>query len=81
MLLHLNLGADKSPRLIRPKCRDVVDSDRMVVDVFFNSQCPWSGWMVDKIKQNMKKYDAAVNLVCTDDRRMVERYGMSRVSA
>jgi len=50
----------------------------MVMDVFFNSQCPWSGWIVDKIKRNIKKYDAVVNAINTDDRKVIEEYGMSR---
>lgn len=78
VLLHLNLSADEPPRLIYPKCRAIEKSDEIVMDIFFNSQCPWSGWMVDKIKRNMKKYDAVVNAINTDDRRIIEEYGMSR---
>ena len=78
VLLHLNLDNDKKPTLIKPKCKEVGNSSKMVVDVFFNSQCPWSRWMVDKIKQNMKKYNAVVNAINTDDRKVIEEYGMSR---
>jgi GNAT superfamily N-acetyltransferase len=78
VLLHLNLGADEKPILIKPRCREIGNSDKMVVDVLFNSQCPWSGWMVDKIKRNIKKYDTVVNTVNTDDRKMIEKYGLSR---
>jgi len=78
VLLHLNLDAEEQPRLIYPKCRKVEKSDKIVMDVFFNSQCPWSGWMVKKIKQNIKKYDAVVNAINIDDRRVIEEYGMSR---
>jgi len=49
----------------------------MVVDVLFNSQCPWSGW-ADKIKRNMKKYNAIVKAINTDDRKVIEEYGLSR---
>ena len=78
VLLHLNLGADKKPRLVYPKCKGIEKSGKTIMDVFFNSQCPWSGWMVDKIKRNMKKYDAVVNAINTDDRKVMEKYGMSR---
>jgi hypothetical protein len=55
-----------------------INSSRLVVDVFFNSQCPWSGWMADRIKQKARKYDAVINLINTDDRRVVEEHGISR---
>ena len=48
------------------------------MDVFFNSQCPWSGWMVDKIKRNIKEYGVIVNAINTDDRKVIKEYGMSR---
>ena len=34
--------------------------------------------MVDKVKRGMKKYGAVVNAVNTDDRRVIEEYGVSR---
>jgi len=78
VLLHLSLGADEQPKLIPAKCKKTERLGRMVVDVFFNNQCPWSGWMASKIKQNTRRYDAIFNLVNTDDRQVVEEYGMSR---
>lgn len=78
VLLHLNLGSDEVPKLIRPKCRAEKKRDKLMVDVFINSQCPWSGLMVEKIKRNVKKYDAVVNVVNTDDRKAIRKYGISR---
>lgn len=78
VLLHLDLGSGKKPRLIRPRCGTIGNSEKMVVDVFFNSQRPWSGWTVERIKKTLKGSDAVVNVVNTDDRRVVERYGMAR---
>lgn len=78
VLLHLNLGADEMPTLISPKARKIKKCGRMVVDVFFSSQCPWSGWMLDKVKQKMKKFNAVVNAISTDDRKVIEEYGISR---
>jgi len=78
VLLHLNFGAGEQPRLIYPKTRQVGKSDKIVVDVLFNSQCPWSWWMADKLKRGMKKYGGVVNAVNTDDRRVIEKYGLSR---
>jgi GNAT superfamily N-acetyltransferase len=78
VLLHLKLGTDEEPRLLEPRIRVIGKSDRIIVDVLFNSQCPWSWWMADKVKRGMKKYGAVVNAVNTDDRRMIEKYGLSR---
>lgn len=77
VLLHLNLGADERPTLIRPKTR-LVKSGKMLVDVLFNSQCPWSGWIAERIERNMQKYDATVNVINTDDRKVIDEYGVSR---
>jgi GNAT superfamily N-acetyltransferase len=78
VLLHLNLGADELPSLIHPKTGVVGTDERVVVDVLFNSQCPWSGWMANTVKRNMRKYDAVVNPINTDDRKIIEEYGLSR---
>jgi hypothetical protein len=77
-LLHRDLGAGRRPRLIKPKCRRHGRSGKTVVDVFFSSQCPWSGWMVGQVKQGMKKYDAVVKILNTDDRELMTRHGFSR---
>lgn len=78
VMLHLDLGAHATPTLIRPKARRSEKGDKPVVNVFYSSQCPWSGWMADRIKRNMKKYDTAVNAINTDDRNVIEAYGISR---
>jgi GNAT superfamily N-acetyltransferase len=78
VLLHLDFSGEEQLRLIYPKARKVGKSDKMIVDVLFNSQCPWSWWMADKVKRGMKKYDAVVNAINTDDRRVIEEYGLSR---
>jgi GNAT superfamily N-acetyltransferase len=78
VLLHLNLGSDEQPRLIEAKTRKVGESDKLVVDVLYSSQCPWSGWMVDKVKRGMKKYGAVINAINTDERAVIEEYGLSR---
>jgi len=78
VLLNLTLGDGERPRLIKAKTRKVGESDKLVVDVLYSSQCPWSGWMVDKVKRGMKKYGAVVNAINTDDRTVIEEYGLSR---
>ena len=79
VLLHLDLGAHKPPMLITPKKRKIDEKGKAVLDVFCNSQCPWCGWMVDEIKRNIRKYSCAtVNVINTDSRDTIERFGMSR---
>ena len=78
VLLYLNLGDGERPRLIKAKTRKVGERGKLVVDVLYSSQCPWSGWMVDKVKRGMKKYGAVVNAINTDDRTVIEEYGLSR---
>jgi len=34
--------------------------------------------MIDKIKRGMRKHDAVVNVIDTDDREVIEEYDMSR---
>ncbi|UCH03360.1 MAG: GNAT family N-acetyltransferase [Candidatus Thorarchaeota archaeon] len=78
VLLHLDLGGGEKPTLIPPKTRILDRNDRPIVEVLFNNQCPWSGWMADKVRRAMKKYKAIVEAVNTDDRSVVEEYGLSR---
>jgi GNAT superfamily N-acetyltransferase len=77
VLLHLDLGAKQHPSIILPEAGRL-KSGKSVVDIFFSSQCPWSGWMVDRIKRNMTKCDVMINTVNTDDRKVIEKHGMSR---
>ena len=78
VLLHLDLGGKEKPSLLPSRKRDFSDSDRPLVEILFNSQCPWSGWMVDKVARNLKKYDVVVKSVNTDERNVLEDYGLSR---
>jgi hypothetical protein len=78
VLLHLDLGGKEKPSLLSSRKRAVSDSDTTLVEILFNSQCPWSGWMVDKVTRNLKKYDVVVKSVNTDERSVLEDYGLSR---
>ncbi len=78
VLMYLDLGKNVKPKLIKARSVKVKESGKLVVDVFYSSQCPWSGWMVDKVKRGMKKYDAVVNAINADDRKIIEKYGLSR---
>jgi len=78
VLLHLDLGANQFPSLLNPKRRRIEETDKTVVDVFCNRQCPWCGWMTDKIKRNVRGSDITVNVIETDSRETIEKFGMAR---
>jgi GNAT superfamily N-acetyltransferase len=78
VLMHLDLGGNIEPKLIKMKTDSVKKSGKPTVDVFYSSQCPWSGWMVDKIKRGIRKYDVVVNTINTDDRKAIKKCGLSR---
>lgn len=79
VLLFLDLGAGKQPTLIYPETKPLDENNKIMIDVLYNSQCPWSKWMVDIIKRNIKKYPrVALNIVNTDDRKVIEEFGMAR---
>jgi hypothetical protein len=74
----LELGEGRTLKIIRPRARPIQKAEQTVVDVFYNSQCPWSGWIMKREKQNLERYDIQLNIINTDNRRIVEEYGMSR---
>jgi len=79
VLLFLDLGAGKPPQLIHPKTKLSEENNRIMIDALYNSQCPWSRWMIDNVKRNIKKYPGVVvNHVNSDDRKVIEEFGMSR---
>jgi GNAT superfamily N-acetyltransferase len=83
VLLHLDLGMHKLPMLLPPKKQMISGEGRMVLDVFCNSQCPWCGWMADKIQRNVRRFtrkysSVTVNVINTDRRDLIEEHGMSR---
>jgi GNAT superfamily N-acetyltransferase len=79
VLLHLDLGAHEAPMLISPKKREKSAKDKVALDVFCNSQCPWCGWMADNVRKGMRKYPGVtLNVIDTDPRETIERYGLAR---
>lgn len=78
VLLHLDLGAQMTPKLLTPKLRRIQKKDRTVVDVFCNSQCPWCGWMADDISRNARMSDIILRQIKTDTREAIEKYGLAR---
>lgn len=78
VLLHRDLGAHQFPTLLTPKRRKVEKKHEAVLDVFCNSQCPWCGWMIDNIKKNVEHAGGAVDVINTDSRDAIEKFGMAR---
>ena len=79
VLLYRNLGGNIKPRFISSKPESLNKNEKTRVDIFFNSQCPWSKFMVDEIKGKQNKYPGiAFKFINTDDRNTIEKFGMSR---
>lgn len=80
ILLHLDLDRSCRPSLMRPRVRTGVQAAcaNHVVEVLYSSQCPWSGWMIDGIAKSLRKFDVEVRPVSTDERAVVEEYGLTR---
>jgi hypothetical protein len=78
VLLHLDLGSHRTPRLLTPRSQRIEKEGKMVVDVFCNSQCPWCGWMADEIRRNVKGSDIILRQINTDSREAIEEFGLAR---
>lgn len=79
LLLHLDLGAKIPPKLIYPQY-DVLQNERdSCLVAFYNSQCPWSKLMIDEINKNIEKNSSLhLKVIKTDNREIIEKYGISR---
>jgi len=78
VLLFLDLGSS-SPKFILPKSNEFQKTKKLNLDIFYNSQCPWSRYMINTFKNNVEKCSAVnLNIVNTDDRKLIEKQGISR---
>ena len=79
LLMFLDLGSTRNPKFIKPKEIFSIEGDIRTLDIFFNSQCPWSKYMINTIKEGMKKYPSVeINVINTDHRDIIEQTGISR---
>jgi len=79
ILMFLDLDSNTHPEFIKPKATSSIETDIITLDIFFNSQCPWSKYMINTIKKGMKKYPKVeINIINTDDRNIIEQMGISR---
>lgn len=79
VLLYLDLGNKNEPNLITPKGEYHKGLDEIKVEIFFNYQCPWSEFMINSVKNEMKNYPhIEFSFINTNDRKIVEKFGISR---
>ncbi|MFX1476568.1 MAG: GNAT family N-acetyltransferase [Promethearchaeota archaeon] len=79
VLLFLDLGSSTPPKFIQSKSEDLSKKDLLTLDLFYNSQCPWAWFMINSVKNKLKGYpNINLNLVNTDNRKVIENYGISR---
>ena len=79
VLLFLDLGSCSSPKFIFPKLKGFHKTKKLNLDIFHNSQCPWSKYMINIVKKEVEKYSTInMNIVNTDDSEFIKKLGISR---
>ncbi|MFX1593666.1 MAG: GNAT family N-acetyltransferase [Promethearchaeota archaeon] len=79
VLLFLDLGSSSTPKFIFPELKDQYKSQKLNLEILYNSQCPWSKYMINTIKNNIEKnFNINLNIINTDDRIVIEKLGISR---
>ncbi|MFX0003454.1 MAG: GNAT family N-acetyltransferase [Promethearchaeota archaeon] len=79
VLLYLDLGSSSVPKFIISKIKPFHKNKKLLLDVFYNSQCPWSKFMINEIKKGVnKRSDINLNIYNTDDPKLVKDLGISR---
>ncbi|MFX1454999.1 MAG: hypothetical protein ACFFDB_06450 [Promethearchaeota archaeon] len=79
ILLYLDLGVKEPPKFILPKSIPHNEKDKITLEIFYNSQCPWSKYMINTIKKELINYPKLeIKLVNTDDRKVIKKTGISR---
>jgi hypothetical protein len=79
VLLHLDLGKKAPPNLIYPKYDVLQNENDSCLVAFYNSQCPWSKLMNDEVNKNIEQNSSLhLKVINTDNREIIEKYGISR---
>ncbi|MFW9882647.1 MAG: GNAT family N-acetyltransferase, partial [Candidatus Thorarchaeota archaeon] len=79
VLLYLDLGSSSSPKLIFPKLKEFNKAKKLQLDIFSNSQCPWSKYMINTVKKEAEKYaNINLNFHKTDNPDLIKDLGISR---
>jgi GNAT superfamily N-acetyltransferase len=79
VLLYLDLGSNVKPHFILPKREFYTKKDKIILEVYFNSQCPWSAFMINSIKKEVLNYSNIIaRFINTDDRAIIKKFGISR---
>jgi len=79
ILLWYKIGKANPPNLLIPEPTSKYTNKKVTVDIFWNSQCPWSVWMRDIVLLKARKIPKVkVRAINTDDKHFIERYGISR---
>jgi len=79
VLLFLDLGSSNAPKFIYPKIKSFHKAKELILDIFYNSQCPWSKYMINTIKKEVEKFsDIKINLINTNNSKIIKDLGISR---
>ena len=79
VLLYLDLGSSSPPNFIFPQLKDFYKSKKLKLDIFYNSQCPWSKYMINSVKNEVEKKSMIdFNVVKTNNSDLIKDLGISR---
>jgi GNAT superfamily N-acetyltransferase len=79
VLFYLDLGASDPPKIILPELNEPHKTEKINLEIFFNSQCPWSIYMVNTVRKDLENApNININLINTDDNELIKRLGISR---
>jgi len=70
---------DFKEKIILPELNEPLKTEKINLEIFFNSQCPWSIYMINTVRKDLEKApNININLVNTDDNELIKRLGISR---
>jgi len=78
-LLHKPFGRAASPHFLPVRHIPRQGRERIAVDFFHCPQCPYSGWVFDRLQREgqFARHDVDLHLIDTGEREAVERWGVS----
>ncbi len=79
VLLFIDFKGNYPPKFLPVNLNNELNSQELTLNIFCNDQCPWSTYMVKKIREGIKLYqNIDINVISTTEKRLIEKFGISR---
>jgi hypothetical protein len=79
VLLFLDFNGNSPPKFLPFNLNNRLNGQELTLNIFCNDQCPWSTYMVKEIRERINPYENLhVNLISTNNRTFIEKWGISR---